>query len=194
MRPTLHRYLQFGLCTALGSLLALPSHLFSQSPQDITVPPPSGFRCRAEVLNGDTVPVVDLNTIYVYTDYVFKTRRQSEQWTRVKYNVKKVYPYAILAAAKLKEYNKVLATISDEDYKKIFLKTCEKDLRGQFEDELKGLTVSQGRVLMKLIDRETNQTKICSRHSTTSSLSLNPGVAFPHGPDLSFVGRLDIVG
>lgn len=131
---------------------------FSQNTNDITVPPQSGYRHRAELVNGDTVPVVDLNTVYVYTEFVFKTQKQRELWTRTKFNVKKVYPYAILAAAKLKEYNKALEKITDEDYRKIFLKTCEKDLRTEFEDELKSLSVSQGKVLMKLIDRETEKT------------------------------------
>ena len=131
----------------------------SQSPiYDLTVPPKNGFWARAEVVNGDTIPVVDLNTVEVFGEYVFKNRRHYEKWTRLKFNVKKVYPYAILAAAKLKEYNKMLEKIEDEDYKKAFLKVCEKDLRNQFEDELKGLTVSQGKVLMKLIDRETGKT------------------------------------
>lgn len=138
--------------------LFISSCTFSQPSHDITVPPVAGHRTRAEVINGDTVPVVDLNTIYVYTDFVFKTQKQREQWTRTKFNVKKVYPYAILAAAKLKEFNKVLDKIENEDYKKAFLKACEKDLKAEFEDELKGLTVSQGRVLMKLIDRETDKT------------------------------------
>jgi hypothetical protein len=72
--------------------------------------------------------------------------------------VKKVYPYAILAAAKLKEYDKVMEKMTDEDLKKAFLKVCEKDLRNEFEDELKDLSISQGKVLMKLIDRETGKT------------------------------------
>lgn len=126
--------------------------------QDFTVPPKVGFRCRAEIVNGDTLPLVLLNTVYVYTEYVFKTPRQYEQWTRTKHNVKKVYPYAILAAAKLKEYDKALEKMQDEDLKKAFLKVCEKDLRNEFEDELKNLTISQGRVLMKLIDRESGKT------------------------------------
>jgi rubrerythrin len=126
--------------------------------QDFTVPPKVGFRCRAEIVNGDTLPLVLLNTIYVYTEYVFRTPRQYEQWTRVKHNVKKVYPYAILAAAKLKEYDKALEKMQDEDLKKAFLKVCEKDLRSEFEDELKNLTISQGKVLMKLIDRESGKT------------------------------------
>lgn len=149
--------LPFRLLSCLFMLGGLQT--YAQRPaDDITVPPTSGYRCRAEVVNGDTLPLVDLNTVYIYGDYVFKSRRQYEQWTRTKFNVKKVYPYAILAAAKLKEYDKVLETIQDKHYKKIFLKACERDLKNEFEDELKGLTVSQGRVLMKLIDRETGKT------------------------------------
>jgi Domain of unknown function (DUF4294) len=125
---------------------------------DILTNPIKGIRVRAEVVNGDTVPLVYLNDVEVVTEYVFKNQRQREQWTRVKYNVKIVYPYAILAAAKLKEYDVALAKISDEKQKKKFIKVCEKDLRHEFEDELKALTVSQGKILMKLIDRETGKT------------------------------------
>lgn len=126
--------------------------------QDFTVPPKVGYRCRAEIVNGDTLPLVNLGTVYVYTDFVFKNKRQYELWTRTKFNVKKVYPYAILAAAKLKEYDKAMEKMTDERLKKAFLKVCEKDLRKEFEDELKDLSISQGKVLMKLIDRETGKT------------------------------------
>ncbi len=148
------------LKTMVLIIIGLSSSTFQSqtNTQDFTVPPKVGFRCRAEIVNGDTLPLVLLNTIYVYTEFVFKTPRQHEQWTRVKYNVKKVYPYAILAAAKLKEYDKALEKMQDEDLKKAFLKVCEKDLRKEFEDELKDLTVSQGKVLMKLIDRESGKT------------------------------------
>jgi hypothetical protein len=125
---------------------------------DIFTPPSNGYRARAQVLNNDTTAVRDLNTVYVVTDYEFKTKRHIEQWTRTKANVKKVYPYAILAAAKLKEYDKALAAIENEQLKKEFIKKCEDDLRFEFEEELKGLTVSQGKILMKLIDRESGKT------------------------------------
>ena len=121
--------------------LLLPSIFsFSQTNQnDITVPPQQGFRCRAEIVDGDTIPVVDLYTVDIITDFVYKNPRQYELWTRTKYNVKIVYPYAILAAAKLKEYDKVLVKITDPKLKKTYLKLCEKDLRKEFEDELKTL-------------------------------------------------------
>jgi len=141
-------------------VFALPFTIRSQSAEayDITKAPSHGFRCRAEIVNGDTIPVVDLYTVDVSTNYVFKTRRHYEQWTKTKHNVKKVYPYAILAAAKLKEYDKALEKMEDEHMRKVFLKVCEKDLKKEFEDELKELSTSQGKILMKLIDRESGKT------------------------------------
>ena len=120
--------------------------------------PQPQIRLRGEIINGDTVPVVDLNTVNVYTQFEFSTKKQKEQWTRTKYNVKKVYPYAIIASAKLKEYDLALSRMQDEHLRKAFIKVCEKDLREQFEDDLKNLSVSQGKVLMKLIVRETGKT------------------------------------
>jgi hypothetical protein len=136
--------------------LALLSHVNFAKAQ--TPVQGEGIRCYAVIENNDTVPVFYLDEVGVTTNMVFKTKRQYEQWTRVKYNVKKVYPYAILASAKLKSYDILLAKIDDEDQRKAFLRVCEKDLRHEFEDELKGLSVSQGRVLMKLINRETGKT------------------------------------
>jgi hypothetical protein len=147
--------------TLLAGAFIVPAlSLFSQDPKayDIFSQPEKGQRTRAEVVNNDTTAVVDLNTVYIFTEYQFKTRRHHEMWTRTKANVKKVYPYAILAAAKLKEYDKALAALPDENMKKAFIKTCENDLRTEFEDELKNLTVSQGKILMKLIDRESGKT------------------------------------
>lgn len=136
----------------LLGLLIVPFKSFSQSD------PQSGIRCYAIVENNDTVPVFFLNEVDITTNMIFKTKRQYEQWTRVKYNVKKVYPYAILASAKLKQYDLILSKMDNEDIRKAYLRVCEKDLRHEFEDELKGLSVSQGRVLMKLINRETGKT------------------------------------
>lgn len=135
-------------------LFSIPNSFRSQS----TANKESGIRCYAVIENNDTVPVFYLDEVGVTTNMVFKTKHMYEQWTRVKYNVKKVYPYAILASAKLKQYDILLAKIEDEDKRKAFLRVCEKDLRHEFEDELKGLSVSQGRVLMKLINRETGKT------------------------------------
>jgi hypothetical protein len=137
---------------------AIISFSQNRAAADIMVPPEVGYRCKAEVVEGDTFPLIDLGPVDIVTEFEFRTSRQRELWTRTKFNVKKVYPYAILAAAKLKEYDKALEKITDEHLKKAFIKVCEKDLRNEFEDELKALTVSQGKILMKLIDREADKT------------------------------------
>jgi len=127
---------------------------FSQTHDGVVVPEAqASYTVRAEVLNGDTVPVVDLGTIYVITDYVWKTDKEREKWMRMKSDIRVVYPYAILAAAKLKEYDLILNKMPNEQMKKAYLRVCEKDLKNEFEDELKDLSIHQGRLLMKLIDR-----------------------------------------
>jgi hypothetical protein len=141
-------------------LFLLFSYSLAQTSEtyDILKPPTKGTRCLAEVVNNDTIPIVNLNTIEVYASFSFASRKYYELWTRTKANVKIVYPYAILAAAKLKEYDRVLLNMPNKNLQKAFLKQCEKDLKKDFEEELKALTISQGKILMKLIDRETGKT------------------------------------
>jgi len=131
--------------------------LFSQTPASIPVTENSkpSFKVWAEVINGDTIPSIRLPDVWVFAEYSYKNRKQYEAWSRTKYNVKKVYPYAILAAAKLKEYNRILEKMPDERTRKAYMKTVEKDLKDEFEEPLKDLTITQGRILLKLIDRET---------------------------------------
>lgn len=116
------------------------------------------YRVWAEVINGDTVPSIRLPEVWVYADYIYKNKKQYDAWTRTKYNVKKVYPYAILAAAKLKEYDLILQKMPNEKQRKAYMKIVEKELRDEFEEPLKNLTVTQGKILLKLIDRETGNT------------------------------------
>lgn len=142
-----------------GSALFFFNATKAQSDEALVVPESQpGVKVRAEVIKGDTVPVIDLYTINVEGEYLFKSEKQREQWSRIKRDLKIVYPYAILAAAKLKEYDLILDRMPSEDLKKAYLKVCEKDLRHEFEDELKDLSIRQGRLLMKLIDRETGKT------------------------------------
>jgi hypothetical protein len=99
-----------------------------------------------------------LPTLTVEAEMSKQARKRYEKWTKLKYNVKRVYPYAIMASAKLKEYENVLKTLPNEKEKKKFMKKAENELQKQFSDELKSLTISQGRILIKLIDRETGNT------------------------------------
>jgi len=145
------------VCVFISSIL-LTGLLDAQNPQDIMSPPTHGVRLQAFVVGNDTFPLVNLGHVEVVTDFVFKDPKIREQWTRTRAYVKKVYPYAILASAKLQEFDRQLAMISDEKARNAYIKRCERELRAEFENELKGLTVTQGRILMKLIYRETGKT------------------------------------
>lgn len=128
--------------------------LKSQDNASISIP------VKAILEGEDTIPVIDLPEVQVWTYWgkVIVSQKRFEEWTRTKYNVKKVYPYAILAAALLKEMDNKLAQIPSEKERKKFIKQCEKELRMKFEEDLKNLSVTQGRILMKLIYRETGKT------------------------------------
>lgn len=112
------------------------------------------------VIEKDTLPIIDLPEVRVWTYWGKATvsSRKFEEWTRTKYYVKKVYPYAILASVILKEMDNQLTQLPSEKEKKLFIKQCEKELRKKFEEDLKNLSVTQGRILMKLIYRETGKT------------------------------------
>ena len=113
---------------------------------------------RATIYKGDTIPYATLPTVVSYVPRVFKNKRDAVKWERLKYNVKKVYPYSILAAAKLQEYDQLLAKIPNEVERKRYMKIAEGQLKDEFGAELKKLTMSQGRILIKLIDRQTGKT------------------------------------
>ncbi|MHB8262016.1 MAG: DUF4294 domain-containing protein [Bacteroidia bacterium] len=134
----------------------------AQNNEEVVIPyvskVPEGYKVTAIIENEDTIPYIWMPWIFINEKMPFKTRRRWVEWTRLKYNVKIVYPYAILAAAKLKEYGLVLAKIPNEADRKAYLKKSEKELQKQFGDELKALSISQGIILMKLIDRETGKT------------------------------------
>jgi len=136
----------------IGVLLGLV--LKSQDNAPVSIP------VKAIVEGKDTIPVIDLPEVQVwaYWGKVSISKKVFEEWTRTKYNVKKVYPYAVLAAALLKEMDNKLAQIPSEKERKKFIKQCEKELRMKFEEDLKNLSVTQGRILMKLIYRETGKT------------------------------------
>ena len=80
------------------------------------------------------------------------------RYARLIYNLKIVYPYAIMAAGKLHEMNDVFLNLKTERERNAYVKQVESELVAEFENDLKSLTITQGRLLIKLIDRETGNT------------------------------------
>ncbi len=130
------------LITWIGLMLPV----FSQSYDVIVV--------KAKVENGDTLPMMYLPEVRIKGYIIYRTPSDQRRFDRLVRNVKKVYPYARLAGLKLQEYDAMMAGLSEKEQKKLY-KKAEDELKAEFGEELKSLTFTQGRILLKLVDRET---------------------------------------
>jgi hypothetical protein len=103
----------------------------------------------------DTTSIETLPPVYIYH---WKSTRDYKNFRRTVYNLKKVYPYTQIAKNKMQELDAKYKLAGNERKKKTIIKQLEKELFSEFEAPLRNLTISQGRMLIKLIDRETGQT------------------------------------
>lgn len=109
----------------------------------------------AVVIGNDTLPAVDMRAVVIFPPVKHENRRQSVRYDKLVFNVKKVYPYAKLAGEKLRYYEMALDTIRGEKDRKAYMKQAQKELEAQFGKELREMTFSQGKILIKLVYRET---------------------------------------
>ena len=105
--------------------------------------------------NGDTIPCSSLPPVFLYTKLYGKYKRQQAEWTRLRNAVYVTYPYARAASKVMRQINAELVNISDKKQRKSIIRSHEKELKKEFADKLTQLSVYQGKVLMKLIYRET---------------------------------------
>ncbi|MBK7887982.1 MAG: DUF4294 domain-containing protein [Bacteroidetes bacterium] len=120
--------------------------------------PGGGYKVLATVIDGDTMPIIHLAPAEIYASISPEAAAKMKSFLKLRRDVLRAYPYAKLAAVQLKFINDSVAHISNERAKKKFIKKTEAELKDQFERDLKKLTVTQGRILIKLIDRETGST------------------------------------
>jgi hypothetical protein len=113
---------------------------------------------RAIILDGDTIPNIYLDEIVIFPEIIFKSKQDERRYTKLVRDLKKVYPYAKLAKDKLEELEREYAKLATEKEQKEYTKTVEQELLDEFGPRLKKLTITQGRLLLKLIDRETGNT------------------------------------
>jgi hypothetical protein len=110
------------------------------------------------LMNSDTMPLVHLPSVEISDATSAEALERLRAYNKLKRDVKKAYPYAKLAAAKFDEMEQKMNTIKNKRERKKYVKETEQQLKDQFTEELKNLTVNQGRILLKLIDRETGNT------------------------------------
>ena len=107
------------------------------------------------IYNGDTIPARTLENCWVFAPMPPAMRARLREWTRLRNAVYVTYPYARKAGAVMNDINTHLVVIRSKDARKNYLKTREKELKKEFTDPLTNLSVYQGKVLMKLINRQT---------------------------------------
>ncbi len=105
--------------------------------------------------NGDTIPCGWTEPLYVTGKLYGKWKKKYADWSRLRNAVYVTYPYAMRASKVMNEINAQLVNVHDKHQRKAIIQSREKDLKKEFADKVKDLSVYQGKVLMKLIYRET---------------------------------------
>ena len=110
------------------------------------------------VVEGDTIPYMEMQNVYVYPEPTFKNRRQQQAYIRLVRNVKKVLPIAKEVRQMLIETAEYIETIPTQQERDAHLKRVEECIVAEYKPKMRKLTLSQGKLLIKLIDRECNST------------------------------------
>ncbi len=105
--------------------------------------------------DGVTLPEIEIKEVTVIARPALKRKSEFRRYDRLILNIKRVYPYARMVRVKLNQVNEALKNIPDEKDRKKYMKEFEKDVFAEYEDDISHMTLTQGRLLIKLIDRET---------------------------------------
>jgi len=129
---------------------------FAQYKNDPTI---KGIRDTIRVavtnINDELVPWIGLPEIVVVDTRIFKSPLEKAKFNRLRYNVLKVMPYAMFARQRYLLLQADLAHAKNKKEQRILVKAFEGEIKAMFNREIKNLTITQGGILIKLIDRET---------------------------------------
>ena len=118
---------------------------------------PTGKVART-VVDGDSIQYMEMSNVYVYPEPTFKNRRQQQAYLRLVKNVKKTLPLAKEVRQMLIETAEYLETLPTKKEKEEHMKRVEAAIVKEYKPKMKKLTFSQGKLLIKLVDRECNST------------------------------------
>ena len=106
----------------------------------------------------DTMPMVSLKAVEINEQMGEQGKATRARFTEMIHDVREALPYARFFARKMRRLDSTLSTIESREARNAFLKKEEKKLKGELKSELKDLDYDQGRILIKLISRETDRT------------------------------------
>ena len=111
-----------------------------------------------EEYEGERIPVFRLADVYCFKELVLKNKRQLKKYYKLVNNIKKVYPIAVDIQKTIDRTVAHLDSLPDKEARDEYMKRMEKELKKEYTPRLKKLTFSQGKLLIKLIDRQTSST------------------------------------
>jgi hypothetical protein len=131
-------------------LLAVSIHLFAANNRMDS--------CMVRIENGDTLYLAWLHEVWIYPPMRFKNKKQEKFYWRTVRDVKKCLPYARMIAQDMAYADAELARLPDDKARRKWWRQFERQLFKKYEKDFRGMTASQGMMLMKLMDRETDRT------------------------------------
>ena len=148
-------------CTLLMATTANAQKHKDKNPEDCMVDMDSPtfvpmVRVGKVLEGGDSIKYVEMNNVYVYGPLEFKNEKQRKAYNRLVFNVKKVLPIAKEVNRAIIETYEYLETLPNEEARKAHMKVVEKSIKAEYTPRMKKLSLSQGKLLIKLIYRETN--------------------------------------
>jgi hypothetical protein len=138
-------------CTAKGQETITAEQALAEMDSPTFVPT---VKVGKTLYEGDSIQYMEMNNVYVYPQLTFKNKKQAQRYMRLVTNVKKVLPIAKEARMMLIETTEYLETLPNEAEKNAHIKRVEEDIFRTYKPKMKKLTYSQGKLLIKLIDRE----------------------------------------
>lgn len=153
------------ICCVLFLLFAFQNGNAQQAMNPLTVPqygegtPETlAYYSTTKLDNGEVVPWFLIETVYVTRNKVWKSVSDKDRYLRLKRNVLRVLPYAIYAQKRYEQLDRELALVNSRKEERALIKACEREIKEKINNEVKNLSVSQGKILIKLIERQTGNT------------------------------------
>lgn len=134
--------------------LIFPVLLVAQTVDTIKDATPEGYI----FFEGDSIPTIELNEVVILNKLNFGNREDRIRYLILRRKTLKVYPYAKLAADRLDSLNSRLAMMKRRSDRNRYTRMIQKYIEGEFSDELKKMTRTEGQILVKLIHRQTGET------------------------------------
>ena len=117
-----------------------------------------GYRVPIEVQGSDTIFLFQLHSVYIFPPMKFKNKQQEKYYWKLVRDVKKTLPYSKLITKVIKETNDTLIHMRSDRDRDRYMKKFEKEIYKKYESSFKKMTFSQGKLLIRLIDRECDAT------------------------------------